>query len=129
MTTIKWIFIFNTLFPIHTACGATQEGAEIGYLWQAELNGPTQRCNVPKQIKFVVADAIIGGEIRFGKIAYFPRGRLEDTKDVEFSLIRFYDDKRPLITVSAKADGAWNGMWTSRAKGCAGKARVLPRRG
>jgi hypothetical protein len=127
MTFVKWVLVFSVLLPIHGSTGAASKDADIAYLWQAELIGPTEKCNVPKQIKFTVADAIIKGKIQLGKTTYFPQGRLEDSRDMELSLIRFYHDKRPLVTLAAKADGTWNGIWKSQKKNCTGKARVMPR--
>jgi hypothetical protein len=127
MTFIKWFVVLAVLFPIPSSNSATAEDADIAYLWQAELMGPTQKCNVPKRIKFTVADAIIKGKIQLGKTTYFPQGRLEDSLDMELSLIRFYGDKRPLVTLAAKADGRWNGIWTSQKNECGGNVRVSPR--
>jgi hypothetical protein len=127
MTFIRCVLMFASVFPIHSSYAAAQDNADIAYLWQAELRGPTQKCNVPQRVKFVVADAIISGKIQFGKTTYVPNGRLEDSRAIELSLIRFYDDKRPLVTLIANADGTWNGTWTSRKKGCTGKVRVTPR--
>jgi hypothetical protein len=103
--------------------------ADQGYLWRAELDGPTQRCKVPPRILFVMADAIIGGKIKFGGVTYYPNGRIETESRMEtsFSLIRFSGDKRPLVTITAIADGNWNGTWTARGAGCSGKARVVSR--
>jgi hypothetical protein len=102
---------------------------EAGYGWRAELDGPTQRCKVPPRILFVMADAIIGGKIKFGGVTYYPNGRIETESRMEtsFSLIRFSGDKRPLVTITAIADGNWNGTWTARGAGCSGKARVVSR--
>jgi hypothetical protein len=127
MTSIKWGLVFAAVLPAHWAFGAKLVNPDIGYLWRAELNGPTQKCNVPQQIKFVLADAIVNGQIQFEKTTYFPKGRLEDSRAMELSLIRFYNDKKPLVTLTAKADGTWNGTWTSSKKGCTGKVRVVPR--
>jgi hypothetical protein len=122
-----WILIATMLLSANLALAATQDESTIGYLWQAELAGPTQKCRVPARILFVVADAIVGGKIKYGKTTYVPKGRVEDNRDAVLSLIRFYDDPKPLVSLTAKADGTWNGIWTSQKKGCTGKARLLPR--
>jgi hypothetical protein len=127
MTALKWILIIATFLPIQVAYGETLKTADSGYFWQAELSGPTRKCNVPSKVKFVVADAIISGKVNFRQNTYFPKGRLEDNKAVELSLIRFYGDQKPLLELTATADGSWTGTWTSREERCAGKARVLPR--
>jgi hypothetical protein len=127
MKFMKLVLLSVALLPVHNVIGVAQENADIAYLWQAELMGPTQKCDIPKRIKSVVADAIIKGKISLGNKIYFPQGRLEDSRDMELSLIRFYDDKTPLLTLSAKADGTWNGIWTAKGKDCTGKVRVLPR--
>jgi hypothetical protein len=101
----KYLLVFASLLPIHCAFAETPEISDVGYLWQAELIGPTQKCNVPRRIRFVVADAIVDGKIEFGKTTYFPQGRLEDSRAIELSLIPFHDDKRPLVTLIARADG------------------------
>jgi hypothetical protein len=95
--------------------------------WRVELAGPTVRCRVPKQFLFVVGDAIIDGKISFRGKTYVPKGRIEDTLEASVELIRFYQDSKPLVTVSGKADGLWTSKWTSLRTNCSGVARFVSR--
>jgi hypothetical protein len=95
--------------------------------WVAELQGPVQRCKVPQRILFVSGDAIINGKIMFRGKAYYPRGRMEETLETSFALVRRYGDPAPLVSISAKADGGWNGVWVVAGEGCSGTARILER--
>jgi hypothetical protein len=124
----RCVLALAMLFPTHLATAASRIDSAVGYLWQAELTGPTQKCKIPSRIRFAAADAIITGEIKIGRKLYFPKGRLEDNRNVVISLIRFYGDEEPLLSLNAMADGTWNGRWTTLDKGCAGKVRVVPRR-
>ncbi len=100
---------------------------QIAYKWQAELAGPTRKCHVPSRIFFVVGDAIINGKITFEGMNYFPKGRFENSFAVALSLVRFYGDPRPLVSVEAQGDATWSGTWMSNRKGCSGKARISER--
>ena len=102
---------------------------EAGHGWRADLDGPTKRCKVPQHILFVEGDAIISGKINFGGVTYYAKGRIEIAGGMEtsLSLIRFHDDKKPLVTINAIADGTWNGTWTARNAGCSGEARIANR--
>jgi hypothetical protein len=95
--------------------------------WVAELQGPVQRCQVPQRILFVSGDAIIGGKIMFGGRAYYPRGRMEETLETSFALVRRYGDPAPLVSISGRADGGWNGEWAAAGEGCTGTARIFER--
>lgn len=123
----KFVIALAVLCAAQATGAAAKNETSVGYFWLAELAGPTQKCRVPNRIRFVVADAIIGGGIKFAQKAYFPKGRFEDSFDVELSLVRFYGDPRPLVSLAAKANGTWNGKWTSQKKNCTGKVRVKPR--
>jgi hypothetical protein len=119
--------ITAALVPAALDAGELQEPRAMGYKWRAELGGPAKRCRVPESILFVVGDAIIEGKIIFQRRTYYPRGRLEDNLDTGFSLVRRSDDPKPLVTVTAKAGGGWNGKWTSPGNACTGAARIVPR--
>jgi hypothetical protein len=121
------ILLIAVLTGLTIAPAAAENEARDSYRWRAELSGPTQKCGVPAKIPFVAADAIITGRIVFRGRTYYTYGRLEDTSDMEMSLIRFHDDAHPLLTLTALANGTWNGGWTSKQKGCGGKVRVMPR--
>ncbi len=126
MKLISWVIVLTSV-STHVAHVATNNTSPIGYKWSVDLKGPTEKCKVPKRINFVVSDAIIGGEIMFAGVTYFPQGRFEDSRQVELSLVRFYGDKKPLLSLTTSADGNWNGTWTSQKQGCSGQLRVLPR--
>jgi hypothetical protein len=101
--------------------------SDPGYRWQAELDGPVRRCGVPKRILFVMADAIVGGKIRFEGVTYIPRGRIETTLETKIALVRFHGDPKPLVSIAGRADGTWTGSWTSPRSNCTGRARISVR--
>jgi hypothetical protein len=122
--------LISAVFTLGLATSfATDAGsaADVGYLWQVELIGDTARCKVPNRIKFVVADAIISGAVRFRGNAYYPKGRIDDNFEAEFALVRRADDQKPLVTISGTAMVGGKATWTGQLKGCAGVARFMQR--
>jgi hypothetical protein len=119
LTAIIWMFS-NQLH-------AAEADTNLPYLWRAELDGPTRECRVPPRFLFVMADAIISGRIKFGGKNYFPKGRIENSRAADVMLVRFHDDPRPLVKLTAIADGSWNGEWVSSRPGCTGRVLIVER--